>query len=80
MRIVSPYFLHQAILRLENGQRDSVTTDVAKRLARALGVRVNDLIGTREDLEEAAATPLLGSPSARAVATGVFRRLRTRQF
>lgn len=43
------------ISRLESGQRDTVTTDVAKRLARALGVSVDYLIGTWEDLEEAAA-------------------------
>ena len=41
------------ISRLERGERDSVTTDVAKRLARALGVSVDHLIGTWEDLEEA---------------------------
>ena len=45
------------ISRLESGDRDSVTTDVAKRLARSLGVSVDHLIGTWEDLEEEAATP-----------------------
>jgi transcriptional regulator with XRE-family HTH domain len=45
------------ISRLESGERDSVTTDVAKRLARALGVSVDHLIGTWEDLEEKAAAP-----------------------
>jgi transcriptional regulator with XRE-family HTH domain len=35
--------------QLEAGQRDSMTTDNAKRLARALGVGVDYLIGTWED-------------------------------
>jgi transcriptional regulator with XRE-family HTH domain len=35
--------------QLESGQRDSITTDNAKRLARALGVGVDYLIGTWED-------------------------------
>jgi len=39
------------ISRLESGQRDTVTTDVAKRLARALGVGIDYLVGTWEDAE-----------------------------
>jgi transcriptional regulator with XRE-family HTH domain len=45
------------ISRLESGQRDTVTTDVAKRLARALGVGIDYLVGTWDTAEEAAMAP-----------------------
>jgi hypothetical protein len=38
--------------RLESGRRDTVTTDVAKRLARALGVGIDYLVGTRDNGDE----------------------------
>ena len=46
------------ISQLESGQRDSITTDNARRLARALGVGVDYLIGTwdYEETPESAAS------------------------
>jgi transcriptional regulator with XRE-family HTH domain len=39
------------ISRLESGIQDSMTTDLAKRLARTLGVSVDYLIGTWDEDE-----------------------------
>ena len=38
---------------LEAGRRDTVTTDVAKRLARTLGVSIDYLVGTWDEEEPA---------------------------
>jgi len=48
---------------LESGRRDTVTTDVAKRLARALGVSIDYLVGTWDEEEQApaAAVPPVGA-------------------
>ena len=43
---------HTIIADLEKGMRRSISTDAAKKLARALGVSVDYLIGTFEDDEE----------------------------
>ena len=40
---------HVTLLRLEQGIRSDVTTKTAKKIARALGVGVDDLIGTWEE-------------------------------
>ena len=58
---------------LESGQRDSVSLDVARRLARALGCGIDYLAGTWEDVAESAplaeATPAeAASPPAAAPA------------
>ena len=51
------------ISRLESGRRDTVTTDVAKRLARALGVGIDYLVGTWDNGEEEG-TPDESEPEA----------------
>ena len=43
---------HTIIADLEKGARRSISTDAAKKLARALGVSVDYLIGTFEDVPE----------------------------
>jgi transcriptional regulator with XRE-family HTH domain len=50
---------YATISELETGVRTAMNTDTAKRIARALGVGVDYLIGTFEDdeEEEAMATP-----------------------
>jgi len=53
-----------AISALEAAQRDVVTTDTAKRLARALGVGVDYLIGTWDDDAVAAPAAADTLPSA----------------
>jgi transcriptional regulator with XRE-family HTH domain len=40
---------HVTLLRLEQGIRSDVTTETAKKIARALGVGVDYLIGTWEE-------------------------------
>jgi len=40
------------ISELESGKQQGLTVDTAKRLARALGVGIDYLAGTWEDLEE----------------------------
>lgn len=40
---------HVTLLRVEQGIRSDVTTETAKKIARALGVGVDDLIGTWEE-------------------------------
>jgi transcriptional regulator with XRE-family HTH domain len=43
---------HNTLSRLERGIRADVTTETAKRIARALGVSVDHLIGTYEPDDE----------------------------
>jgi transcriptional regulator with XRE-family HTH domain len=43
---------HTIVADLEKGARRSISTDAAKKLARALGVSVDYLIGTFEDAPE----------------------------
>lgn len=45
-------FRHATLSQLERGLRDDVTTETAKRLARALSVSVDSLIGMYEEEEE----------------------------
>ena len=48
---------------LESGRRDTVTTDVAKRLARTLGVSIDYLVGTWDEEEQAPAEAALPTPA-----------------
>lgn len=43
---------HVTLLRLEHGIRSDVTTETAKKIARALGVGVDYLIGTWEEEDD----------------------------
>jgi transcriptional regulator with XRE-family HTH domain len=43
---------YATISELENGKRRAMNTDTARRLARALGVSVDYLIGTFEDNDD----------------------------
>ena len=43
---------HTIVADVEKGARQAISTDAAKKLARALGVSVDYLIGTFEDEEE----------------------------
>jgi transcriptional regulator with XRE-family HTH domain len=52
------------ISRLENGQRTGLTLEVARRLARALGMSLDALAGTWESSPEAAPSPAPVSASA----------------
>lgn len=44
---------YQTIWEIEQDQRRYITTDVAKKLARTLGVSIDYLVGTWEEQEEA---------------------------
>jgi transcriptional regulator with XRE-family HTH domain len=48
---------YATISELETGSRTAMSTDTAKRIARALGVSVDYLIGTYEDDEDTLSTP-----------------------
>ena|SRR2546428_5767632 len=61
---------------LESGQRDSVSLDVARRLARALGCGIDYLAGTWEDVAESA--PLAEATPAEAAGAPARQRGRPR--
>ena len=50
---------HATLSQLERGIRADVTTETAKRIARALGVSVDYLIGMYEDDEDAEPAPAM---------------------
>jgi transcriptional regulator with XRE-family HTH domain len=77
----------QVISRLESGTRTGLTLDVARRLARALGVSLDALAGTWEDVEahgppedvvavEAAGAPAQPHSRGRRASTATRRRNR----
>jgi transcriptional regulator with XRE-family HTH domain len=79
----------QVISRLESGARTGLTLDVARRLARALGVSLDALAGTWEDVEahgppgdvvaaEAAGAPAQPRSRGRRASTATRRHGRTR--
>ena len=52
---------HSTLVQLERGRRVDVTTETAKRIARALGVSVDYLIGMYEDEDEEPSLALVGA-------------------
>jgi transcriptional regulator with XRE-family HTH domain len=53
------------ISELESGKQQGLTVDTAKRLARALGVGIDYLAGTWEDIETSERVPAVALTGAR---------------
>jgi transcriptional regulator with XRE-family HTH domain len=68
----------QVISRLESGTRTGLTLDVARRLARALGVSLDALAGTWEDVAESS-PPEAAAPAEAASGRGTRAGATTRR-
>jgi transcriptional regulator with XRE-family HTH domain len=69
----------QVISRLESGARAGLTLEVARRLARALGVSLDTLAGTWEDVTEPGVESPPPAPAAGGLGVAAPRRGRPRR-